>query len=73
MDHLECAGGREGGRAVTTNELAGRDAHDGGRALGPRGENDVAHRVVDALRVSDGDGGVERLLDLGDQGGPVGA
>lgn len=71
MNHLESTGGGEGGEAVAAEELAGRDAHHGRRALGTLGQDGVPHGLVDPFRVLDRDRLFQLLVDLPDQGRPV--
>lgn len=73
VDHLERAGSGESGvpAIMTGDEITGGDAHNGGRALGASGEDGVAHGFVNAVRVAEGDGGVEAGVDGRNEGGPV--
>ena len=54
VDHLDGAGGGEGGFLVAAYELAGGDAEQGADPLAA-GEEGVAHGLVDPLGVLHGD------------------
>lgn len=73
MYHFKDTGGGEGGETVASEELTGGDAHDGWGPLGTIGKDRVTHGIIDALRERDGDGFVELLIDLFNQGSPVAA
>lgn len=70
-DHFEGTSSGESGEAVSAEELASGDAHDGRCALGALGEDGVAHGMVDLVRVLNRNGFVELLVDLGYEGRPI--
>ena len=62
MDHLDRAGGGDGGGLVAADELAGGDAENRADPLAA-GEEGVSHGFVDLLRVAQRNGCVQGFVD----------